>query len=103
MPNLNETQVKILDTQPFLNQLKLLNVSPEFKNTCEFLINSNLQQGPMLENFMLGVGTMLLSLEGNSWDVTDDAIENIEGHNVSITEIEKGFNLKLVKVPTLIA
>jgi hypothetical protein len=95
----HNNKVKILDTQNFLNQLKLLNLSDEFKNTCHFLIQSNLQNGPMLENFTLGIAVMLNSMEGDkSIDVTDKLINELEEANlsVSISEIENGFNLKLV-------
>lgn len=98
----NNNQIKILDTEQFLTQLKLLNISEEFRNTCHFLVQNSIQQGAMLQNFTLAVATMLNSSEEKNFNVTDEKINEVQDKvNVSLSEIENGFQVKLVPVKKL--
>lgn len=95
----NNSPNNMLDLNSFQNQLKLLNVSNEFKNTCKFLISEMERQGNTLQNFMLATCCLIDDLDDKNFDMTDEKLKPIlDKKNILMKNLENGINFKVVDI-----
>lgn len=92
MKNQNQqAEQQLLTIDQFERQLKIMNLPTKFKNTCLHLLNFNLQNAPLLENFQLAILESLRTQD--KIVVNQDTLLNTKDKIINITPSEDGREL----------
>lgn len=86
----NRAENKILDPTTFINQLNLMVISNEFKNTCKFHIQQASQSQMIAQNLVSALAVVMKNYNLKNLTITPEKAEMMKEHVVDINILKNG-------------